>query len=191
MERQSVLKRIVMSLQLQHQFFYKYKQKFIERIDRLDYLLWGKTADYEGPLYDGFQPNEWAFIAILVGAWLIETYKLTSSTEKQDLINSLFSKENMTSLAIQLIKKIVENQLIKTTDQDKKNMEVFLATLTIKNFIQNELGDKLNATRDLLLDLAMCCGSSKKTVTSKIYKSTELTGLFATGANKHKGINMV
>lgn len=189
LQRREALKRIIMSLELPHICFYEYKKKFVGRVDRLDYLLWGKTMEYEGPLYDGFQPNEWAFIAVLVGAWLIETYKLTKAS-KQELIDSLFSKENMASLSIQIIKKIVANQLIKTTEQDRKNMEIFLATLTIKNFIQNELSTTLDDTRGLLLLLACCCGASRKMVDCKIYKNTELRGLSATSVNKYKGINM-
>ena len=190
-ERLQALQRIIMSLQLQHILFYKYKQKFVKRIDRLDYLLWGKSLEYEGPLYDGFQPNEWAFIAVLVGAWFIETYKLYRNSSKQENLDSLFTKENISNLSIQLIKKIVKNQLIKTTEQDKKNMEIFLATMTIKNFIENELSDTIIATKNLLMELGCCCGISKSHMQNNLYKSTELKGLSATSVNKYKGINII
>lgn len=141
------------------------KKTIENNVERLVFLLWGKDADYEGPLYDKYEDNEWLTISLLISNWLLESYNEIKKNKKivEYDIKVFFQKENITKLSLYTIKKIIEHELIPNIDSELVlgYINAYENTEMIRTVIENEVERLIEAMYDLILNNCMCCNKNK------------------------------
>lgn len=141
------------------------KKTIENNVERLVFLLCGKNSDYEGPLYDKYEDNEWLTISLLISNWLLESYNEIKKNKKiaEYNIKVFFQKENITKLSLYIIKKIIEHALIPNIDSKLVlgHINAYENTEMIRIVIENEVERLIEAMYDLILNNCMCCNKNK------------------------------
>lgn len=164
------------------------RKHLVGNIDRFVHLLWGKTDNYEGPLYDGLQKNEWSIVTVLIGNWSMESYIDFLKDEhvlKQD-IELFMTKQYLANFSFSLVKSILKEGLVPGTDQTEiEILDKIQQIPSIYKFIEEDL-DKLKREVESLFQ--SCCwgkcnyGKIKK----QILSWSDDKGTLATIINKIK-----
>ncbi len=133
--------------------------------ERLYFLLYGKNDKYEGPLYNGLQPNEWPMIILLISNWLYEvkeTNKITIS---------------ITQVSCEILKSLIKSNVIKISLEEQYIVYTILKNQQVINFVDNEL-EKITSK------FTTCC----HIFTPNIKTITNETGTRCTFANSIKSL---
>jgi hypothetical protein len=155
--------------------FLKENGIIIKECLRLYYLLYEKDANYEGPLYDGLQKNDWTMILFLLTNWLVESIHDISKI-KFIQIKQQIAYNKLIHLAIIIIKKFIENNIISIDETEKPFVLLLLENKQIIDFVQDQLYNFVNKINN-------CCTNTKS-----IQKLTNETGNKCTFINKLKTI---
>jgi len=149
-------------------------------IERLGFLMWGKSASYEGPLHNGLQRNDWPLITVLVSNWLMESYvdlMKHKDVLKED-IDIFYDKQYMAKFSINLLKGLIKNGAISgITEQEVEVLD------TLDKFIMTDI--------QVIIDFAErtggCCGcfgSGNKNLKTELQDMSVKQGTLATSVNK-------
>jgi hypothetical protein len=164
------------------------EKHLVGNIDRFINLMWGKTDNYEGPLYDGLQKNEWSLVTVLVGNWAMESYVnfLKDGQVLKTDIDLFMTKQYLANFSISLLKGILKAGLVPGTDETEIIiLDKIQQIPSIYKFIEDDLG-KLKGDVDLLFK-SSCCGTwNYKKIKKQILLLSDDKGTFATIINKIK-----
>ncbi len=163
------------SIQEIHPVFKEITNDLIKQSSRLYYLLYEKDRNYEGPLYNGLQKNDWTMITFLVTNWIIETLHINSKIKYEKIKKDLIDY-GVTKFAIQIIKALIIKDIIEMQQSEKPLVLLFLDNEEILHFVNNQI-------EKIITKISNCC-ISRKTV----LKITNKTGNKCTFANDLKSI---
>jgi hypothetical protein len=163
------------------------KDVLINRSDRLIYLLWTKNENYEGPLFNSYQENEWSSIIILLGDWLLESY-IELMKKKKNItkeVKDLFEVNNIVKLSTYILKSILESSIL-----GNKNMLDNLGILNnldkfpkIFEMLRTEISEHMNLITNLT-DGCCCTGKCNvNKVLKNMFKLAEETGKISAKIN--------
>lgn len=147
-----------------------------DKLNRLEYLLWEKDEKYEGPLYDGYQENEWISISILIGIWFMEIYQTVKLNKKNiqqssglvnqnidELIDNFFSKQNISILSCKLIHLILDMNLVPMNNTQKQLILISLMNsqtlLVIQEGLEKNVDKIKNLVNNVLNSCFNCCNT--------------------------------
>lgn len=151
---------------------------FEKYINRLEFLLWGNTNKYKGPLADGFETYEWISISLLLSDWLVETIVDAQHLTSQIVIDEIRKNPGeIAEFTIELLTKLIERDVIKVPN--KNEVLLFLQNEIVVNTLVSHADDLLNILEKLI---TITCGFCKKT--NKIQKISEKDGVKAYNANR-------
>lgn len=175
MDKNEQLKNILSSIQDLPEFL---KQE--NQISRLYYLLYGKDKDYEGPLYNGLQENEWSMISLLIANWVMEVFHQVKPKELKRNVNN----KNLTIIASTILIALIKNKIIPLPEGKEDIVISILENTDVLNFVNNQLELILNKIQ------YYCCGiipPSKKS----IMQITNETGNKCTLINSIKSLQLM
>lgn len=164
------------------------RKYLVDHSSRLVHLLWGNTDEYEGPLFDGLQKNEWSIITVLVGNWVMEVYTdvLKDKDVLRDDILMFFSKQYLANFCFSLLKGIVKSGLVPGAGEDAlKSIDLIMRIPAIYKFIEDDLRIVIGQVDDLLNQIC-CSKSNKKKIIKSIKELSDKQGALATLLNKFK-----
>jgi len=136
-------------------------------------LLWGKDNDYEGPLFNSYEANEWVVILLLISNWLLEVYDKISNNSKSIKyeINQFMTKQNISNISIYIIKEIIKLDLIPGINTQKilQNISLYENNGIIRELIEDSIYKIIDEIENLIMNGCQfkCC-MSKKSNTKKI-----------------------
>lgn len=152
MDKHEQLKNILSSMEDLPEFFKQNQENLARESSRLYYLLYGKDKDYEGPLYNGLQENEWSMITLLISSWVIETTHKIKPKEYNKNIRQLFFDHNVTEYACKILITLINNNIIPISNDDHKQKIIsLLGNQKIIQFVNNQVEMILNKIKK-------CCG---------------------------------
>lgn len=162
----------------------KIRECIVDRASRIVHLLFDKTDNYEGPLHNGLQNNDWPSITVLVGNWLTESYMTMvrdSSLLTQD-VELFYDRKYMTKFSMTFMRYVMESDIIDgVSPEDLKKLEVFY------NIVEGDIGSVLEVVEKTIQ--STCCSSFRMSkITSKLESLSEKQGLLATSLNAMKNI---
>ncbi len=141
----------------------KQSEGFELYVKRLEFLLWGDTTKYKGPLADGFEKYEWISISLLLSDWLIETMVEARHITSQIVIDELRNNpSNIAAFTIELLTKLIERDVIKI--EQKQKILLFLQNEMVINVVISHADDIL-AVMDKIITAT--CNLCKKKNTIK------------------------
>ena len=152
-------------------FLHELTDNLDKYILRLEFLLWGKTKTYTGPLADGFETYEWISISLLLSDWLIETMVDANLHNNASIVIKEL-RENPKEIAaftLELLTKLIEHDVIKI--DKKREVLMFLQNQMIINAIFTHADDVIDVVKKIFNKTCNYC--RKK---NKIIKITERDG---------------
>lgn len=161
-----------------HPIFYDIDYNLPKYVDRLEFLLWGKTEKYIGPLSDGFEEYEWISISLLLSDWLIEIFT-DARVHEFSIINQIRDNpQEIASFTIELLSKLIYHDIIKTNK--KAEVLLFLQNELVINTVTSHADEILLIIENIISKTCGFCCSNK---TQKIQDISERDGLYAYKAN--------
>ncbi len=182
MSKLEQINQLLSSLDDLPEFFKQIQNDLVQNSERLFYILYAKNDNYEGPLYNGLQDNEWPMITLLVANWLVEViHKVKPSAYKQN-IDRLFYEYNITEVACKILRSLIKGNLIPIPVGNQDFVLSILENPQVINFVNNQLEIILNKFQ------SWCCGIISPSHKS-IVQITNETGTRCTFANSIKSLN--
>lgn len=149
-------------------------------VNRLEFLLWGDTKRYKGPLADGFQQFEWISISLLISDWLVETIVDAKNTTTQIIIDEIRQNpQEIASFTLEFLTKLIERDIIKIDSEHKQKILLFLQNEMVVNAVLTHADDLLVIMEKIIT--ATCNFCKRK---NKIKQISERDGLKAYNANR-------
>ena len=151
-----------------------------KHIARLEFLLWGNTDIYMGPLVDGFDEHEWISISLLLSDWLMEVLvSVNNSTSvSYEIIEELRTNPNqIAGLTLEILTKLIEKDVIKTNK--KHEILLFLQNQLVINAVISHADELVEKVQNIITTTCGWC-KNKKNIT----KITEMSGTKAYKASK-------
>ena len=145
------------------------KKHLNNNVSHLLYILWGKSDAYEGPLFDGFQKNDWALIIMVVGNWVMEVYTniLQDKAILQKEVELFASKKYVTELSFYIVEELVERKVVPGLDQDDLDLiRTIKGVQPLYDAIERNIGAIIAAMESLMG--VSCCGCFKKNNLKKV-----------------------
>lgn len=125
-----------------------YVQVLSRHVKDLDHYLWGRRrGGRNGILRDGYQREEWDDFVLVIAAWLKSLEKkvaVSLSNKEFEMISwrkLLFSPENVTKIARELGRILIEKKIVDMRDED-------LARSIVASFASDEDADAISKTID-------------------------------------------
>ena len=168
------------------EFFKLIQDDLATHSSRLYYLLYGKDKNYEGPLYNGLDKNEWTMITLLVSNWLIETIHDISPSQYQKNIHKLFYEYNLTQVAAKIVIAFINEGIFPVNGEEEKLLIItLLGNEHIINFLNNQVEGILNKIQSTIHCLLPFCSKPSH---KNIVKITNETGNRVTFVNSVKSV---
>ena len=183
MDKVQQISDAIISIQDLPEFFKLIQSDISTHSSRLVYLLYGKDNNYEGPLYNGLQKNEWAMITLLISNWLIETIHSVKPREYDQHIHELFFQYNLTEVATKIVIVLINSDIFPLSPEEKLIVLALLHSEHTISFLNNQIESILNK----LQGWCKCSGTSHK----KIVKVTNETGNRCTFVNSVHSLRLL
>jgi hypothetical protein len=158
------------------------------RVNELDDLLWSKSLDYEGPLYDGYQHNEYRALSVLITSWVMESYGLVFKVKGNEVekVKAVFRSEKLLVFARLFLGSMFKQSLI---DVGSAKAEALVKEL--EETLTAEVYDRVSALTGLYDDaIGSFCGcltGSLKDVAILINSFSKRMGAVSTALNESTG----
>jgi len=183
MDKVQQISDAINSIQDLPEFFKLIQSDIATHSTRLVYLLYGKDNNYEGPLYNGLQNNEWTMITLLVSNWLIETIHSVKPREYNQHIRELFFQYNLTEVSIKIVIVLINSGIFPLSLEEKAIVLALLHSQHTISFLNNQIESILNQ----LQSWCKCFGIGH----NKIVKVTNETGNKCTFVNSVHSLGLL
>lgn len=183
MNKLEQIHQVLRNLEDLPEFFQQIQNDLVKYYERLYYLLYAKNDNYEGPLYNGLQDNEWSMITLLVANWLIEVIHNVKPSAYKQSIDKMLYEHNITQVASKILISLIKNNIIPVPKEKQGIILAILENPDVLNFVNNQLEIILNKLK------SCWCGVVRPS-NNTVIQITNETGIRCTFANSIKSLNI-